>query len=260
MSPAVGLWLGGALLSLFFAWILGHMQRTDARARTERVLGLSERALSALVPGEVNAARGTLVADPLLTCPVDGASCVLYELTVTREGSRRGTPKPPETAQREERYADAALDAGAAQVKLALSGARLPASTAEVTRLATWRDDEWTDDTWEAGGWLPEERRYVESLGPALRGELDAGAVELRYRRLPAGDEVLAIGELLNAREPTLGSSARFQLELTGGTLSEYQRAQRDALRAMQRSSRAFVALAAALGLLAGLTYAGVLP
>jgi hypothetical protein len=254
-------------MALFFAWILGHMRGTDTRIRTERLMALQERPLRALLPGEVNATRGTLVAaGDALTCPVDGAPCLFYELSLTRTGSVRGEARATETVQEGTHYAKAALQAGDEQVALALRGALLPAGAAEVTREASWRDDAWVDDTWTDGGWFDAEREFVAALdaeGPsALRGELDAGTLRLRYRQLPLGLEVLALGELtLDERGArTLGSSTRFQLELTRGSLEDYRRAQLSAQRTMQRASRAFVVLALGLALLAGLTYARVLP
>ncbi|MCA9576239.1 MAG: hypothetical protein R3B40_06535 [Polyangiales bacterium] len=264
MSAGVGLWLGGALLALFFAWILGHMQRTDARLRTERVLKLTQRGLGELVPGEVNATRGALRAraEPL-TCPVDGAACVFYELSLTRAGSVRGQARAPETVQHTERYADAVVRDGDAAVGVALRGARFTGHVREITREATFRDGEWLADTWEDGGWSGDERAFVDALGDGARGELDAGTLTLRLRTLPPVDDALVIGEALRSSSAaeglTLGSSARFQLELTSGSLAHYQRAQQHALTTMQGASRAFVALAVVLALLAGLTYAGVL-
>lgn len=267
MTVAVGLWLGGAVMALFFAWILGHMRGTDTRVRTERLMALQERPLHALLPGEVNATRGTLVADgDALICPVDGAPCLFYELSVTRAGSARGEARAAETVQQDAQYARAALRAGDEQVTLALRGALLPAEMAEVTREASWRDGAWVDDTWTDGGWSDAEREFVAALdaepASALRGELDEGTLRLRYRELPLGVEVLALGELtLDERGTrTLGSSTRFQLELTRGALEDYRRAQLSAQRAMQRASRAFVVLALGLALLAGLTHARVLP
>jgi hypothetical protein len=278
MSVTVSLWLFGALMALFFAWILGHMQRGDARIRTERMLGLEERAVPQLVPGEVNAMRGTLAAaagsEPL-SSPIDGTPCLFFDALLTREGSVRGTPQPLETVHQERRLAETDLRGVApgtdfrapatetdSRVRLQLEGALLHPRDGVVTREAAWRDGEWSADAWQAAGWLDGERRYVEALGVELPGALDAGMLRLRYEQLRPGDEALVIGEVSRdavARVTTLGSSPRFQLELTSGSLADYQRAQLGAHRAMQRASRGFVGLAAVLVALAGLTFAGVL-
>lgn len=278
MSVTVSLWLFGALMALFFAWILGHMQRGDARVRTERVLGLTEHAVPQLLPGEVNAARGTLTAaagsEPL-SSPIDGTPCVFFDALLTREGSVRGKAQALETVHQERQLATTDLRGAApstdfrapatendSRVRLQLEGALVHPRDGVVTREAEWRDGEWSADAWQAAGWLDGERRYVEALGVELPGTLDAGVLRLRYQQLRPGDEALVIGEVSRdplARVTTLGSSARFQLEVTGGSLADYQRAQLGAHRAMQRASRGFVGLAAVLVVLAGLTFAGVL-
>ena len=91
MTVAVALWVFGALMALFFAWILGYMQRGDARIRTQRVMGLEERSVGRLVTGEVNAARGTLEAvDEPLASPIDGKPVLYVEAQLTREGTAGG--------------------------------------------------------------------------------------------------------------------------------------------------------------------------
>ena len=147
-------------------------------------------------------------------------------------------------------------------MRLQLAGALVHEDDGVVTREAEWRDGEWSDAQWHAAGWLDAERRYVTALGVELPGTLDAGVLRLRYQQLRPGDELLVIGEVIRdevARLTTLGSSPRFQLELTVGSLAEYKRGQVGAQRVMQRASQAFVALAVVLVALAGLTYAGVL-
>jgi hypothetical protein len=266
MNVLVAAWLFGALLSLFFAWILGHMQRGDARIRTERLLALEERSVAALAQGEVNATRGELAvatgSEPLAS-PVDGMPCVFFDLQLTREGSARGKAAALETLHQERR--SGALDlvgSGGARVRLELDGALIQPREGVVTRELEWRDSDWSAAGWQAGGWLDAERRHVESLGIDLCGELDVGVLRLHYQQLRPGDEALVIGEVRwdpVTRVSTLGSSARFQLELSAGSLVDYQRAQRTAHSAMRRASRWFVGLAAVFVALAGLSFAGVL-
>lgn len=261
MNMAVALWIFGALMALFFAWILGYMQRGDARIRTQRVVGLEERSIERLVPGEVNAARGTVTAvGSPLTSPIDGTPVLYVDAVVTREGSKGGTPQPLETVHQERKQVATQLSSGNHHAKLELEGALVHPRDNAVTREAEWRDGEWSDDAWKAAGWLDSERRYVEALGAEPPGGLDAGVLRLRYQQLAAGTDALVIGEVSrDASGTTLGSSPRFQLEVTGGSLADYQRGQVGAHRTMQLAARAFVGLAVVLVALAGLTYAGVL-
>lgn len=261
MNMVVALWVFGALMALFFAWILGYMQRGDARIRTQRVLGLEVRAIERLVPGEVNAARGTLqAAGEPLTSPVDGAPVLYLEAQVTREGTVNGKARPLEAVHQERKQVATQLRTGDHLANLELEGALVHPRDNAVTREAEWHDGEWSADAWSAAGWTEAERRYVEALSAEPPAGLDRGVLRLRYQQLKPGDEALVIGEVSRAgASTTLGSTARFQLEVTSGSLADYQRGQLGAHRTMQLAARAFVALAVALVVAAGLTFVGVL-
>lgn len=261
MTVAVALWVFGALMALFFAWILGYMQRGDARIRTQRVMGLEERSVGRLVTGEVNAARGTLEAvDEPLASPIDGKPVLYVEAQLTREGTAGGKVQPIETLHQERKHVATQLGEGADSAKLDLAGALVHPRGHAVTREAEWRDSEWGADDWTAAGWSDAERRYVEAHGAEIPGPLQSGVLRLTYQQVSPGDEALVIGELSESGgKRTLGSSSRFQLEVTSGSLADYQRGQVGASRTMQAAARGFVGLAVLLLVAAGLTFAGVL-
>lgn len=261
MNMAVALWVFGALMALFFAWILGYMQRGDTRIRTQRVAGLEVRPIDRLVPGEVNAARGTLEAagDPQ-TSPVTGSPALFVDVVVTREGTAGGKPQPEETLHQERTHVASVLRTGDQRAKLDLGAAVVHPRSNDVSREVEWRDGELTAENWNAAGFTDAERRFVSSHAGELPGALESGVLRLRYQQLKPGDEALVVGEVSGSGAgTTLGSTARHQLEVTSGSLADYQRGQLGASRTMQLASRAFVGLAVLLVVAAGLTYAGVL-
>ena len=261
-----GFWFLGAGMSLFFAWIVGYMQRGDARVRTERVAGLRVRDIRDLNAGEICAIQARVSeSQGSFPSPLHGVPVVHSEVRVAvHEKSPSGASHlaPLHHERRGERFL-VSDESGAIEVNF--EGEEGFFVEARVRESGPVLGDE-TLAYLRAQG-LPlypagsrEARDDEESPGRPV----DPNALRpfvVRSQELRPGDELLVLGVVAAAEEGSLEitSGPRFAVELREGTLDAYQAAALSAHRKMLRATQFFLGLAAGFALLGGLSLMGVL-